>query len=167
MWDRGFTFSRWNVYSIICWKIFSFSIRLLWLFLFCFVKDQIALDMQVYGWALLSSTGLPVFKEGFPSLPSLHVNLKSTEVKSSGPCDFELLSQTCSWFLNSSLSCTHTKAAMENRVPTLGLLDVTLLTERVMVDLTKVGISYCERMQRHRSRAMFIQYLQEYFRHIV
>lgn len=59
--------------------------------------------------------------------------------------------------------------AMENCVPTLGLLDVTLLTERVMADLTKVGISYCERMPRHRSRAMFIQYLQatECFRHIV
>lgn len=60
-------------------------------------------------------------------------------------------------------------AAMENRVPTLGLLDVTLLTENVMTDLTKAVISYCEHMPRHRSRAMFIQYVQatEYFRHIV
>lgn len=60
-------------------------------------------------------------------------------------------------------------AAMENRVPTLGLLNVTLLTESVMADLTKVVISYCEHMPRHRSRATFIQYVQamEYFRHVV
>lgn len=60
-------------------------------------------------------------------------------------------------------------AAMENRVPTRGLLDVTLPTESVMADMTKVVISYCEHMTRHRSRATVIQYVQatEYFRHIV